>query len=372
LSSTPASFQNITRPIESFNLKSSTVDFSNTTVISDGFGGVYWNDNFSGNPAFAIDSSNTVHVVWGDETDGVWGTDDEIMYANYTIGAGWSNATVISDEFGGVYWNDGDSYRSTVAVDNSNIIHVVWYDGTDGQWGTDREIMYANYTIATGWSNATVISDGFDGVYWNDGGSFGPTVVVDSSKKVHVVWWDWTIGPWGTDMEIMYANYIITNGWSNATVISDGFGGVYWNDGDSGTPAVAVDSKNTVHVVWYDETDGVWGTDTEIMYANYDINTGWSNATVISDGFGSVYWNDDFSADPVVAVDSNNIIHVVWYDETDGVWGTDTEIMYTSFANPAFTVGITQGIPFGDFYILFILVGIIGIIVYIKRKVYQK
>ncbi|GAG79506.1 unnamed protein product, partial [marine sediment metagenome] len=51
-------------------------------------------------------------------------------------------------------------------------------------------------------------------------------------------------------------------GWSNVTVISDGFGGVYWNDGDSYNPAIAVDSSNTVYALWHDYTDGPWGVDT--------------------------------------------------------------------------------------------------------------
>ncbi len=492
LSSTPGSFQNITRTNESFNLKSSTVNFSNATVISDGFDGTYWNDAISNNPAVAVDSSNTVHIVWYDSTDGVWGTDIEIMYANYTIATGWSNVTVISDGFGGVYWNDGNSLNPAVAVDSSNTVHVVWYDFTNGGWGTDSEIMHAEFTIATGWSNATIISDGFGGVYWNDGHSQFPAVAIDSSNTVHVVWHDDTDGPWGTDVEIMYASYTSATGWSNATVISDGFGGVYWNDGNSLNPAVAVDSSNTVHVVWDDYTDGPWGTDAEIMYAKQTTAMGWSNATIISDGYEGVYWNDGdsrnaaiainstniihvvwddwtngawgtdreimyavyttgwsnatllsdgqnnifwndgSSTDPEIVVDGNNVIHVVWEDGTDGLWGTDKDIMYTEFTTatgwslplvisdgysgdfwndgdsttpriatgttavhivweditdgewgtdyeimhtsitipaPAPVVGSTQGIPFGNFYILFIFVGIIGIIIYIKRKV---
>jgi len=110
---------------------------------------------------------------------------------------------------------------------------VVWYDGTAGPWGTDYEIMYVNYSSSAGWSNATVISDGFEGTYWNDGSSYYPSIAVDNSGNVHVVWEDDTAGPWGTDYEIMYVNYSSSAGWSNATVISDGFGGVYWNDGNS-------------------------------------------------------------------------------------------------------------------------------------------
>ncbi len=306
LSSTPVSFQNVTRTSESLNLKSSAADFSNATVISDGFGDNYWNDDSSYNPAIAVDSSNTVHVVWQDYTDGPWGTDNEILYANYTIATGWSNATVISDGFGGVYWNDGFSYDHTVAVDSSNTVHVVWEENTDGPWGTDSEVMYTVYT--TGWSNVTLLSDGQNSIYWNDGSSNSPAIVVDGNDVIHVVWEDSTDGGWGTDYEIMYTEFINATGWSLPLVISDGYDGDYWNDGVSYTARIAAGTTK---------------------------------------------------------------VHIVWEDATNGKWGTDYEIMHTSIpipAPPAPDVDSPKSIPFGSFYMLFILVGILGIIIYIKRK----
>ena len=67
-----------------FNLGVNKVDYSNATVISDGYLGDYWNDGISKHPDITTDSVGNLHVVWSDDTDGVWGTDDEIMYANYT------------------------------------------------------------------------------------------------------------------------------------------------------------------------------------------------------------------------------------------------------------------------------------------------
>ncbi|KKL78123.1 hypothetical protein LCGC14_2027980 [marine sediment metagenome] len=331
LSSTPVSFQNFNGTNKEFNIKLSTANFSNISVLSDGFSGIYWNDATSFSPAIAVDSSDAVHVVWDDHTDGIWGVDREIMYAKYTNATGWSNATVISDGFNGIYWNDGTSSSPAIAVDSSDAVHVVWYDTTNGIWGTDLEVMYVKYTTTTGWSNATVISDGFNGIYWNDGTSFRPAIGIDSSDAVHVVWSDYTDGIWGTDIEIMYVKYTTTTGWSNATVISDGFNGIYWNDGNSYYPAIAVDSSDVVHVVWSDSTDGVWGVDTEVMYVKYTTATGWSNTTVISDGFSGIYWNDGNSNFPAIAVDNSDVVHVVWEDHTDGVWGTDGEIMYAKY-----------------------------------------
>jgi len=314
-----------------YDLKSSAVDFSNATVVSDGFNSNYWNDGHSYDPSIAVDSSDKVHAVWEDHTDGVWGADTEIMYATYNTATGWSNATVISDGYSGVYWNDGNSYNPVIAIDSSNRVHVVWYDGTDGAWGTDYEIMYAQYTTATGWSNATVISDGYDGSYWNDGNSYHPAIAVDSSDKVHVVWYDYTVGAWGTDGEIMYVIYTTVTGWSNVTIISDGLNGIYWNDDFSVDPSIAIDSRDKVHVVWEDGTNGVWGIDVEIMYATYTDSSGWSTVKIVSDGYGGSYWNDGYSENPAIAVDSSDKVHVVWQDSTDGVWGTDTEIMYAMY-----------------------------------------
>ncbi|KKM43599.1 hypothetical protein LCGC14_1562760, partial [marine sediment metagenome] len=79
------------------NLKSSFIDYTNATVISDGYGGIFWNDGFSQYPAIAIDDSGKTHVVWEDSSTGPWGTDNEIMYASYTEATGWSNVSVISD-----------------------------------------------------------------------------------------------------------------------------------------------------------------------------------------------------------------------------------------------------------------------------------
>ena len=63
-----------------YDLKSSAVDFSNATVVSDGYDGSYWNGGSSYDPAIAVDSSDKVHEVWQDYTNGVWGIDYEIMY----------------------------------------------------------------------------------------------------------------------------------------------------------------------------------------------------------------------------------------------------------------------------------------------------
>ncbi len=303
--------------------------WSNATCISDIYG---WNDAYSAYQSIAIDDNGNLHVVWTDDTDGEWGTDLEIMYTNRTA-AGWSNATVISDDATG--WNDADSNYPSIATDINGNVHVVWQDDTNGTWGIDTEIMYTNYT-ATGWSNATAISDIYG---WNNDVSREPCITTDKNGIVHVVWHDDTDGTWGTDMEIMYSNYT-ASGWSNATAISDIYG---WNDGYSSYPSIATDNNGSIHVVWQDIVAGEWGSDVEIFYTNH-TTAGWSNATVISDD--SSDWNDGSSWRPSIATDNNNGIHVVWEDYTDGEWGTDSEIMYVRYTS----VGWSNATCISDLY----------------------
>lgn len=318
---TISNFSTISFPTfkENKNLILNTNKWSEVSIISDDATG--WNDGLSERASIAVDNNGDVHVVWYDDTNGEWGSDTEIMYARLTA-TGWSNATVISDDTTG--WNKGFSYDPSIAIDDYGNIHVVWWDGTVGEWGGgsgDSEIMYTNCCNGI-WSNATVISDNTG---WNDGVSEEPDIAVDDDGNLHVVWQDNTISlnEWGFDKEIMYSRRT-ASGWSNATVISDD--STRWNGGASNSPSIAVDCYGIVHVVWEDDTNGEWGSDREIMYSQRTA-AGWSNATVISDD--KTLWNNGNSDNPGIAVDKNGDVHVVWYDATDGEWGSDSEIMYS-------------------------------------------
>ncbi len=279
------------------------------------------------------------------------------MYCNYTTINGWSNATVISDDING--WNNGSSYNPLIVATTSGNLHVVWYDDTNGTWGTDKEIMYCNYTAAAGWSNATVISD--DETFWNDGDSSNPSIAVDGVGTIHVVWQDSTVGPWGTDMGIIYCSYSGSTGWSNATVISDDDSA--WNTGMSVTPSIAMDENNDLHVVWRDFTPSIWDSDLEIMYSKHTSVGGWSKAIVISDDLSG--WNDQTSSSPIIAIRESGKLHVVWSDNTDGSWGSDYEIMYSVYTPPS--GGGNPPIP--GFELIFILFGLIclGFIYFMKQ-----
>jgi hypothetical protein len=107
-----------------------------------------WTAGDSRFPAIAMDSSDTIHVVWEDDTPGNW----EIYYKKSTDnGTSWSAARRLT-------WTLGDSHRPAMAIDSSDIIHVFWdddtpggmeiyYKGSNGEWlgaaqGTDVRFFY--------------------------------------------------------------------------------------------------------------------------------------------------------------------------------------------------------------------------------------
>jgi hypothetical protein len=314
------------------NLRTAAAPWPNATCVSDGWNGTYWNNNDSVCPTIATGSDGNVHAVWQDDTDGPWGNDIEIMYAKWTATGGWSNATCVSDGWGGVNWNSGDSLNPTIALGLDGTVHVAWSDSTVSPWGSDSDILYTNWTAASGWSNASLVSDTWNGGYWNNGFSICPTIAVGSDGTVHLAWWDDTDGSWGIDTEIFYAKWIASGGWSLVTCVSDGWGGAYWNTGTSERPAIAVGVDGTVHLVWQDNTlFQLWGSDPEILHATWTAMGGWSNATCVSDGWGGVYWNKHNSFDPAIAVGLDGSIHSVWYDDTNGPWGNDMEIFHAKW-----------------------------------------
>ena len=226
------------------------------------------------------------------------------------------------------FWNNDSSSFPHIAIDKDHNIHVVWEDNTN-VWGTDSEIMYSEYIHTLNkWTNPIIISDNSSN--WNDGNSLYPDIAVDELGSVYIVWEDWSIGPWSYDQgdsEIMYRKFTPDNGWSDVIIISDNES--KWNTGASKHPSIAVDGDGIVSVVWEEYTAGSWGTDSEVFYRRSLDGINWGDFMVISDN--SSHWNNGNSNYPFIVADKTGVLHVVWEDGTDGLWGSDSEIFYAFF-----------------------------------------
>ena len=233
-----------------------------------------WNSGDSYNSAITSDSNNNIHVVWSDDTYG----DNEIFYKQSTDGgATWALQRLT--------WNSGSSNAAAIASDSNNHIHVVWQDDTPG----NREIFYKQST--DGGATWTL-----QRLTWSSNTSAGPDIAIDSNNHIHVVWHDYTPG----NYEIFYKKS--TDGGATWTLTR-----LTWNSSLSYNPAVAVDSNNHIHVVYYDSMPG----NSEIFYKkSTDGGATWT--------LSRLTWNSESSLSPAIATDSNNYIHVIWLDNNPG------------------------------------------------------
>jgi ribosomal protein L31 len=186
---------------------------------------------------------------------------------------------------------------------DSGQIHVVWYDSTPGNY----EIFYKRSTNGgETWGSVKRLT-------WNKDASSYPAIAVDSSNTIHTIWHDYTPGNW----EIYYKRS--TDGgvsWGKIRRLT-------WSSNESCRPAIAIDSSDNIHAVWYDASVG----DDKIYYKRS------TNGGVTWDSTKRLTWNAANSNTPAIAVDSSNGIHLSWIDYTPG----NAEIFYKRSTNNGVT-----------------------------------
>ena len=263
-----------------------------------------WTADASDTPAVAADTTGSVHVAWSDYTPG----NPEIYYKKSGDGgATWGAVKRIT-------WTSGDSFAPTLASDSGGGIHLVWYDNTPG----GNEIYYRKSTDGgSTWGAVTRLT-------WTSGDSVFPVIALDGNDRVHVLWSDDTPG----NSDIYYRRSSEGGAtWGAVTRLT-------WSSGSSQTPAAAIGPGDAVHVAWVDDTPG----NPEIYYRkSTDGGAAWSAVQRLTSTSGKSY-------SPALAVNSSNVVHIVWEDTTAGnyeldfkrsgdgglTWNPDQKLTWTS------------------------------------------
>ena len=221
-------------------------------------------DDVGYHPSLAIDSNDHLHVTYVDNTNG------NLEYMTHD-GSSWS--TPISPD------NSGNMYRfsdSSLAIDSNDHLHVTYLDYTNGN---------LEYMTHDGSSWSTPVSlDSTDDV-----GRYS-SLAIDSNNNLHVTYYD------ATNSDLEYMTY---DGSSWSVPISlDSRSYVGYQS------SLAIDSNDNLHVTYRDIPNA------SLEYMIYDGFL-WSTPISLDSNSGS----DDYIGAPSLAIDSDDRLHVTYYDD---------------------------------------------------------
>jgi hypothetical protein len=229
-------------------------------------------------PTTVRDSNGNIYAVWH---AGPTGSRD-IYFAKLAEGAG---------SFGGstrLTADPADQCNPAIALGSSDKLYVVWQDNRRGNW----DVYVSTSVDGVNWSAERLVTDSNDN-------QINPAIAIDRSSpnRAHIVW-----EHYGTDNN--YDIYIGTSSDAFATKTVSQITSVV---SDQTEPAIAVDSGNTVYVVWTDYRNG-----SSDIYGAASSGS-WTNKAVVSGGSGS-----NQSSPAIAAETAGSILHLLWVDDTPG------------------------------------------------------
>ncbi|MBD3195894.1 MAG: hypothetical protein GF317_12605 [Candidatus Lokiarchaeota archaeon] len=301
----------------------------------------------SENPSMAFVGTDR-KVVW-EETNTT--TDHDIYYQN-----GASPIPLLNDK--------RTAENPQIACDSDGNIHVVWTDDSNvSGWQLDPDIFYRFYNESSStWSDVSLVSSGTQYAAMN------PKIDLDSDGNAHIIWHEWTFS-FPVYHYIKYRSWNkATNSWSSEYIIASA------NNNQVDNPDIAVDKNDNIYVVWDDSIsytslgDDSVG-DRDIIMKIYDHTASqWGDNLLISIG------SNESSLCPCIDTDSNGKAHIAWADRAESLHssGKDDDIFYVTFTATPPDSGPNNGIPFGNTFILVILISVISIVSIQIKKLNRK
>jgi len=203
-------------------------------------------------------------------------------------------------------------------IDGNASVYATLYANSRNMVRTTSGRIWVVYTNAS-WNIEAAYSDD-DGATWayelvsgTKDNQFNPSIAVDSEDNIHVVW----VGAyWGVNTQKYNVRYRMRgDNWGAQEAITDVAYDQYY-------PNIAIDSNDDVHVVWEGLGVGTYPTKINILYRKKE--SFWQAQEELTDVNG----NQEL---PMIAIDSNDYIHLVWYGKGQGGNPSNYNIIYRKY-----------------------------------------
>jgi len=244
-------------------------------------------------PDILVDNDGNLYICWNDDSNG--NQDAYLMKRASADGSDlWSGAKKVDTAA-----DNKDQITARIALLQASggnaTTSIVWADDRN----TDIDLYMQLYDIDRNEQltpeirvNSNAVSDGTD--------QYDPEIIADSADDIYVVWADNR----NVNLDI-YAAKFDDNGnnlWADKLINTDA------GATDQYAPDIAVDSNDNIYIVWADERNG----NKDVYAQKYDLTGAalWAADKLINTDAGAT---DQYS--PAIAIDSNDIIYIVWTDE---------------------------------------------------------
>lgn len=208
----------------------------------------------------------------------------------------------------------------SIAIDSKGVLHVAWYGSDSPKYKDDRQVKYSR-SLDSGktwsqWINIAPVPGYSGGRFWQE----HPNILVGKDNTLYAVWEGKDLR--NKNQQIKFTRSLDGgNSWSSWINIKEVPGGA------QSRPTIVQDSTGRLHIIMYSTLGS--GNLPQIQYSySDDGGIKWSNWENIS--------NPLFDSRHIsVAVDKQDILHVVWRSQSGE--GKPSQIFYTSLSGGEWT-----------------------------------
>ncbi|MDP7373371.1 MAG: putative Ig domain-containing protein, partial [Candidatus Poseidoniaceae archaeon] len=235
--------------------------------------------------SIAVDSNDAVHISYYDTSF------RDLKYATCSAvcsqASSWNNLTI--DNTGIV------GHTSSIAIDSSDTIHISY-----------RASQLGNIKYATCSSSCSTLSSWTTTTIDNSGEATDPSIVVDSNDDIHIAYRTYNYA--SSTHNLIHTTCSLScssaASWTPTVVTSA--------TGSYGYISIAVDTNDGIHISYGSQTPfaGSWSLDYATCSSSCSSTSSWTNITVDNPPYSARHTS--------IAVDSNDRVHIVYYQSGAG------------------------------------------------------